>query len=343
MPTRPLLLVACLLLGACAGSGLHNAQPASTMPEPAVTGPSNDPYAVGKRHLRDNNYGLAVESFRVALRADPESVQALNGLAIAYDQLGRFDVSRALYDRALRIDPDSTETLNNLARSLIRQGQSAAALAYLERARAASPDNPTVLANLRAAGGNATGDATAARPVPLAAAPPPPAAAEPRPRIVRTAWRVSSLLTADAGAAEPAGLPLDPRRAYRAPDPPPIAPAPARPVELPEALLAALPRDDDVVTGGHLVRLVAREVEDLPPLPTLELLALSAPEPEGSWVPAGAGAAGRLAALVVVPRPWAVLDPPLPRPWAMLDPPPPRPWTVLDPPPPRPTIVLAQG
>src|SRR5262245_6045313 len=96
---------------------------------------NSDPYLAGRGALSQGATGLAVEQFRRALRSDPDSVPALNGLAVAYDEIGRFDVAQGLYRRALSIAPQSVQTLNNLGRSLLRQGEFGSAVPYLSLAR----------------------------------------------------------------------------------------------------------------------------------------------------------------------------------------------------------------
>src|SRR3546814_1730888 len=59
--------------------------------------------------------------FRKALRANPESIDALNGLGAAYDRIGRFDLSRNYYERALGLDPGSRITLNKIGRASCRE------------------------------------------------------------------------------------------------------------------------------------------------------------------------------------------------------------------------------
>ena len=99
---------------------------------PAV---SEDPYAQGKQSLVDGNPATAIEYFRDALRDEPKSVAAMNGLAIAYDELGRYDTSETLFRRALSLDPNSVQTLNNFGRSLQRSGQADYAHFYLQMAK----------------------------------------------------------------------------------------------------------------------------------------------------------------------------------------------------------------
>lgn len=86
----------------------------------SVTG---DAYAEAKRQLEAGNVALAVDGFRRAVRQSPESVEALNGLAVAYDKLGRFDLSRRFYELALAADPTSAKVRHNMEVSLRIQGR----------------------------------------------------------------------------------------------------------------------------------------------------------------------------------------------------------------------------
>src|SRR5436190_8873563 len=72
-------------------------------------------YEQGKLYLQSGNFGLAIGAFQAELDKDPSFVPALNGLAIAYDRLGRGDVAKQYLDKALALDPKSVATLNNLA------------------------------------------------------------------------------------------------------------------------------------------------------------------------------------------------------------------------------------
>lgn len=69
------------------------------------------------------NVALALESYRKALREDPQSIPALLGQAACYDAFGRFDVSRRDYEAALAISPHNEIALTALARSLDAQGR----------------------------------------------------------------------------------------------------------------------------------------------------------------------------------------------------------------------------
>lgn len=76
------------------------------------------------------NVALALESYRKALRQDPQSTDALVGRAACYDSFGRFDLSRRDYEAALALAPDDARLLSLFGSSLFRQGhgQEAAAV-----------------------------------------------------------------------------------------------------------------------------------------------------------------------------------------------------------------------
>src|SRR3546814_8645826 len=78
-------------------------------------------YTRGKAQIAAGNASLALDGFRKALRLNPNSIDALNGLGAAYDRMGRFDLSRNYYEQALGLDPDSRITHNNFGYSLALQ------------------------------------------------------------------------------------------------------------------------------------------------------------------------------------------------------------------------------
>ncbi len=109
------------------------------------------PYDRGRQFLADGNYGVAVEEFRAAVLAEPSSVAALNGLAAAYDRVGRFDLAARYYERALRLAPDSAQTLNNYGVSFLMQGRPDLAFVYLGEARQFASEDASIAANYAAA------------------------------------------------------------------------------------------------------------------------------------------------------------------------------------------------
>jgi tetratricopeptide (TPR) repeat protein len=97
----------------------------------AVT--TGDAYQDGRALLAMGDTAGAIAAFRAALVASPQSIDALNGLGVAYDRIGRYDLSRSWYDTALAIDPTAVLVLNNLGYSLYLQGQYAAAIPLLQQ------------------------------------------------------------------------------------------------------------------------------------------------------------------------------------------------------------------
>ncbi|MGH6905260.1 MAG: tetratricopeptide repeat protein [Geminicoccaceae bacterium] len=141
-----LVIVTCLLAAACASAPAP--RPLSTG-FGAATGVA-DPYADGKHHLEAGRYELAAERFGQALARDRRSLDALNGLAVAYTRLGRFDSAQSQFERALQLDPSSALTLNNYGWSLLEQGRLREARPFFELARRhATPTEASVIvANL---------------------------------------------------------------------------------------------------------------------------------------------------------------------------------------------------
>lgn len=113
------------------------------------------------------NVGLAIEAYRKVLRDDPNSIEALAGLAECYDQMGRPDISRAKYEAALAIAPKNAILLRTFAASLERQGLRAEGLALRVEADQAEAHEAAELGRM----------ASASLTTPLPAAAPPVKAA----------------------------------------------------------------------------------------------------------------------------------------------------------------------
>ena len=144
---RASMIVICLLLGACS-SGLPEVRPSHS--GFGATGAVLQPLADGKRDLAAGRNGLAIRRFGEALGRQPRSLEALNGLAVAYAGIGRHDVAQTYFERALEIDAGDVATLNNYGRSLIEQGRLREAKPFLEQALRRAPENdvPTIAANI---------------------------------------------------------------------------------------------------------------------------------------------------------------------------------------------------
>jgi tetratricopeptide (TPR) repeat protein len=146
-----LVIVTCLIAAACSAAGPN--------PRPLERGFATsagvvDPYEDGKRHLAASRYQVAIERFGQALANDRRSLDAMNGLGIAYSRVGRFEIAQTYFERALQVDPTSALTLNNYGWSLAEQGRLRDAKPFLELAlrHAEDPDLPVVAANIESIG-----------------------------------------------------------------------------------------------------------------------------------------------------------------------------------------------
>ena len=193
----------CLLLGLAGCAGLPWM---AQEPDDAAALAAVDDYSLGKMHLATGRAGLAVRHFRAAVDRAPESLDALNGLAAAYDSLGRHDLAGRWYARALALDPRSAETLNNIGYSYLLQGHFDLAVAFVREAHRRNGDAPVILENRRAAEvALARAGGPAPRyPVTAASSDPGPPIRPARPRLMRSGRAVQTLITRpQAGAAPP--------------------------------------------------------------------------------------------------------------------------------------------
>ncbi len=93
---------------------------------------ASGPFLTGSRRLVDNlrsgMWHLRSRRSALAAREDPNSIDALTGIAICYDQMGRYDLSRRNYETALALAPADVSLLGAFAASLQLQGLTAEAL-----------------------------------------------------------------------------------------------------------------------------------------------------------------------------------------------------------------------
>jgi tetratricopeptide (TPR) repeat protein len=126
--------------------------------EQAPPGPwsaAQDPFddlALGKRHYREQNYGLAENHFRTVVEQEnvpaQRKAEAWVGLAASYDRLKRFDLADRAYEAAIRILGPTPEILNNQGFSYMLRGDYRRARAKLTQAAELDPTNPYIRNNL---------------------------------------------------------------------------------------------------------------------------------------------------------------------------------------------------
>lgn len=108
----------------------------------------NDDLSLGKRHFKEQNYGLAEKHFRKAVEMQPRTAEAWVGLAASYDRLRRFELADRAYTQAINILGPTVEILNNQGYSYMLRGDYKMARKKLVAANAKDPNNPYVLNNI---------------------------------------------------------------------------------------------------------------------------------------------------------------------------------------------------
>jgi|GEM_PF-2380710 len=265
--TKFLASAAVLALAGCGGSQAKLQIRATPVPLSAMAKPVPFRIAEANGHLALGNVALALESYRKALREQPESVEAMIGLAACYDRMARFDLSRRYYEAALAVVPADTGVLNAFARSLDLQGLAEEAAAVRReigvRLAAAKPSpKPAIQAS--------------ARPVDLVHAPTP--AAGPSVTVALPAPKPITAAPAKVAALHPKPTPVRQAAAVPAPIPKPIALAPAtaplvsaKPKPLRQVVAAPAPAPKPIAIASLLAPVMAakpKSVQQATAVPT---------------------------------------------------------------------------
>ena len=134
--------------GSLGDSALASSAPNGAGAELLGNDPKDD-LSLGKRHYKEQNYGLAEKHFRKAVEAQPRTAEAWVGLAASYDRLRRFDLADRAYEQAITLLGPTPEVLNNQGFSYMLRGDYRRAHAKFMAAKARDPANPHVHANLK--------------------------------------------------------------------------------------------------------------------------------------------------------------------------------------------------
>jgi tetratricopeptide (TPR) repeat protein len=137
------LIVASIALTACSASP-GKVEIRSVGQTAARAGGDQIAYARGQLVL--NNPGLAIEGFRKALREQPDSIDALTGLAAAYGAMGRYDLARRYYEASLAIAPQDPKLLRafDAVRAYAAAPKTAAVVQATRTSIETSPATPTL-------------------------------------------------------------------------------------------------------------------------------------------------------------------------------------------------------
>lgn len=119
MPMRILLAGALVASNGCMMAGNRMALPEGTRMSSQGAGSRTD----ADRLRADGNFGLAIEAYRRLLAANPEDAAALEGLALSYDRLQRYDLSDTYFQQALALAPRNQDYYLAYAASLKAQGR----------------------------------------------------------------------------------------------------------------------------------------------------------------------------------------------------------------------------
>jgi tetratricopeptide (TPR) repeat protein len=112
--TPSLLVTATLIVSGCAASADKiEIRPLGS--SAVQVRPPSEQIAYARAQLAMGNIGLAIEGFRKANREQPESAEALAGLADSYAAMGKRDLARRYYEAALAVTPHDPTLLQAVA------------------------------------------------------------------------------------------------------------------------------------------------------------------------------------------------------------------------------------
>jgi tetratricopeptide (TPR) repeat protein/peroxiredoxin len=128
---------------------------AKALPFPGVTETSEfqrNYLSLGSVFFQRGYFDQAEASFRLALRDNPSSAEALYGLGSVYLKQQKASEARESFERAIRLRASYPDTLpnawNNLGLLATREGRTADAIPYFQEALRLSPDHLIALDNL---------------------------------------------------------------------------------------------------------------------------------------------------------------------------------------------------
>ncbi|CAM3643698.1 tetratricopeptide repeat protein [Flavobacterium chungbukense] len=98
-------------------------------------------YIIGQDFMDQKNFKLAIESFQLALKADPNFVLALDDMAVSYRQLNDYDNAIKYYKKSLEIYPEGNFALMNIGVAYTFKSDYKTAISYYQKLIEYHPDN----------------------------------------------------------------------------------------------------------------------------------------------------------------------------------------------------------
>ena len=123
------------LIGGCA-MGSRASLDIRNIENPQVASDTKDPLVRGKLLLSRGQSADAISAFRAVLRRGADQAEAHNGMAIAYDRIGRADLAQRYFELAVAGHPDDERYRKNLARLFDRTGRPELAMGLVDPAPA---------------------------------------------------------------------------------------------------------------------------------------------------------------------------------------------------------------
>jgi tetratricopeptide (TPR) repeat protein len=96
--------------------------------------PAEDHFKLGNELSLSGEFEEAVAEYEQALETEPENVDVLSNLGVAYYNLGQLDKAIDQYSEAIEIAPKDADIRSNLAAAYVQKYQTSGALDQLERA-----------------------------------------------------------------------------------------------------------------------------------------------------------------------------------------------------------------
>lgn len=97
--------------------------------------------------LAKNEADLAISLFEAVLKENARSMEALNGIGVAYDILEQHDLAQSYYRHVIEYEPDNVNALNNLALSQTLNGDRSSGEKLFIEIYSSALNNPTVRQN----------------------------------------------------------------------------------------------------------------------------------------------------------------------------------------------------